>query len=204
MGDDCGAKKTPLLVMPEKLDAHLVIVDHILCEPIVLVMGRSTFGRCPVSLSGVTKMMKKVFLAGTGFVLGVAASSSALAQYSLGVNTNLNPNPAYMRPAAPPPAPARSAPQMSPSSRNVDLRPLPPRPMIERPAPPAPAPSPAPRLNIQAQPTQGPGPTTLEGELRVTPKTSLTGTLSGNPPLPTDQSSPSLEGGTVGVSRKTP
>ena len=138
--------------------------------------------------------MKKLLTAAAAAALAFS-SSAAMAEYSrpglLGVNTNL-------RPASPTPAPAPA-----PMSRNIDLRPLPPRPLIERPAP-APLPSPAPRVNVQASPGDQPSQGNLHVTAPVTPKTSVTGTVTGTLNLPPNQGTPTLDGAKVDVTHSTP
>ncbi|MHC2277241.1 hypothetical protein [Bradyrhizobium sp. CCBAU 11445] len=147
--------------------------------------------------------MKKLLTAAAAAALAFS-SSAAMAEYYrpglLGVNTNL-------RPASPAPAPAPAprpvAPAPAPMSRNIDLRPLPPRPLIERPAP-APLPSPAPRVNVQASPGDQPSQGNLHVTAPVTPKTSVTGTVTGTLNLPPNQGTPTLDGAKVDVTHSTP
>jgi hypothetical protein len=145
------------------------------------------------------------------FLVSVAAGAIALSgtayarDYSLGVNTNLNPNPAYMRPApAPAPMPSRSAaPMPAPSAppRNVDLRPLPPRPMIERPAPTAAPPPPPSRVNIQHG--ERPNQSTVGVDVKVGPKTTVTPSATATLNVPPNPGTPTLDGGGVTVTHET-
>ena len=150
-------------------------------------------------------MLNKAMLMVLASVTTVASYQTATAQTyrpgMLGVNTNLRSSPPPSRPAAPPPSrPATPPPAAAP--RNIDLRPLPPRPLIERPAP-APIPEAArPRPSIQVT-QEAPNQATVKVDVPVAPKTSLTGSATGTLNLPPNQGTPTLDAGTVGVSRET-
>ena len=143
------------------------------------------------------------------FLVSVAASAIGLSgaayarDYSLGVNTNLNPNPAYMHPA-PAPMPSRSAapmPARSAPPRNVDVRPLPPRPMIERPAPAA-APAPPPS-RVSIQPSERPNQSEVGVDVKVGPKTTVTPSATTTLNLPPNPGTPTLDGGRATVTQET-
>jgi hypothetical protein len=146
--------------------------------------------------------------------IAIAWNSGAFAQNGyrsgmLGVDTNLRPNPTYMRPspsgpAMPAPAPRSASPAMPAPAPRVDLRPLPPRPLIERPMPaPAPA-SPPPRVNVQASPGENPSQGNLHVTVPVSPNTSVTGTATGTLNLPPNQGTPTLDAGKVDITHSTP
>jgi hypothetical protein len=151
-------------------------------------------------------MKTKMALAGAAAIALSSIAGTASAEFYrpglLGVNTDLGHRSAPPPPRPVSPAPMAPAPNRIPMPRNVDIRPLPPRPLIERPAP-APVPSPAPRVNTQLEPGEHPSQGMVKVDVPLTPKTSITGTATGTLNLPPNEGTPTLDGGTVGVSHET-